>query len=515
MQPVLERGDAATAPGRGGPRVRGRDRLRRPGALLPRDPLLAGDGRRERPGVRAVQHPAPDRDAGDHRPRARRAEPPRHRAVPADGRRVRRQGDAAPRARRGRRAGRDADRSPRAGAADPPAGHHDDRQATRLPRELAGRLRRRRTHPRAGGDADLRRRLEPRPLRTRAVARAVPRRERLLDPRHPRAGPDREDQQDLADGVPRLRRAAGHARHRGHHRPLRTAARARARRDAPPQLLRRGPDHALRPARAPPRADGARVGPGPGRQRLRTTPARGRGVQRGPPAHQAGPGDHAGEVRHLLQLHLVQPGRRAGARLQGRLGADQPRRHRDGPGPAHQDAPGGGHRARRTSREGAPRADPHRQGAQHLGHRRQCGRRPQRRCGQGRVRADPRPAPRRASRAPGCVVGGAGRPRPTTADPAVGGRLLQDRGAELGRRDDDGLALQVLRLRRRRLRGRGRRLHRRLRPAPRRHRPRRRRQPVAAGRPRAGRGRVRARCRVADAGGPALGHLRRARAADG
>ena len=32
---------------------------------------------------------------------------------------------------------------------------------------------------------------------------------------------------------------------------------------APPQLLRRGPDHALRPARPPPRADGARVGPGP------------------------------------------------------------------------------------------------------------------------------------------------------------------------------------------------------------------------------------------------------------
>ena len=37
----------------------------------------AGDGRRERPGLRPVQHPAPDRDPGDRRPRARPAQPPR------------------------------------------------------------------------------------------------------------------------------------------------------------------------------------------------------------------------------------------------------------------------------------------------------------------------------------------------------------------------------------------------------------------------------------------------------
>ena len=89
----------------------------------------------------------------------------------------------------------------------------------------------------------------------------------------------------------------------------------------------------------------------------------------GAPAHQARAGDHAGEVRHLVQLHDVQPGRRAGARLQGRLGADQPRRHRDGPGAAHQDAPGRGHRARPAAGEGAAGADADRQGAQHLGHR--------------------------------------------------------------------------------------------------------------------------------------------------
>ena len=85
--------------------------------------------------------------------------------------------------------------------------------------------------------------------------------------------------------------------------------------------------------------------------------------------HQAGPGHHPGQVRHLVQPDRVQPGRRAGARLQGRLGADQPRRHRDGPGPAHQDDPGGGDRARRAAELRPAGPDPDRQGAQHLGHR--------------------------------------------------------------------------------------------------------------------------------------------------
>ena len=97
------------------------------------------------------------------------------------------------------------------------------------------------------------------------------------------------------------------------------------------------------------------------------------------PHTEARPGDHAGEVRDLVQLHDVQPGRRAGARLQGRLGPDQPRRHRDGPGAAHQDAPGRGHRAGAAAGAGPAGADPHRQGAQHL--------------------APPRPAPARTSTA--------------------------------------------------------------------------------------------------------------------
>ncbi len=105
--------------GPGDPRLRGRHHDGRAGALLPRDALLAGDGRRGRPGLRAVEHPAPHRDPGDRRPRARRAEPRRDRAVPADGRWLRGQGDAAPRARGGGRARRDLDRTAGPAAAEP------------------------------------------------------------------------------------------------------------------------------------------------------------------------------------------------------------------------------------------------------------------------------------------------------------------------------------------------------------------------------------------------------------
>ena len=138
-----------------------------------------------------------------------------------------------------------------------------------------------------------------------------------------------------------------------------------------------------------------------------------------PRAHQAGAGDHAGEVRHLVQLHGLQPGRRARARLQGRLGADQPRRHRDGPGPAHQDAAGRRDHARRPAGEGPARADPHRQGAQHLGHRGELGRRPQRRRGQERLRADPGAA-RGGRRRPRASPGRSWSARPTSAGSSCG-----------------------------------------------------------------------------------------------
>ena len=112
------------------------------------------------------------------------------------------------------------------------------------------------------------------------------------------------------------------------------------------QLLRARPDHPVRSAGPARRAARRHLGHPAAAERVHPAQGRGRGLQRRPPAHQARAGHHPGQVRHLVQPDRVQPGRRAGARLQGRLGADQPWRHRDGPGPAHQDDPGRRHRAR-------------------------------------------------------------------------------------------------------------------------------------------------------------------------
>ena len=195
-QRTVARGDAEAGLAAAAHRFSGEFELRGPGALLPGDQRRPGHGGRERPDLRPVQHPAPVGDPGDRRPRARPERARRDRAVPADGRRVRRQGDAAARLRRRRGPGRDPHRTPGAAAAEPDAGHHHDRQAAPVPRQLGGRLRRRLPDPRAAGHPDQRRRLEPGPVRAGAGPGAVPHRQRLLGAGHPRARPDRQDQQD-------------------------------------------------------------------------------------------------------------------------------------------------------------------------------------------------------------------------------------------------------------------------------------------------------------------------------
>ena len=83
-----------------------------------------------------------------------------------------------------------------------------------LARYSAG-FRARRPHRRPAARALLRRRLESRPLGTDHVAVALPLRQRLLPARGRRHRARVPDAQDVADGVPRVRRAAGDARHRG------------------------------------------------------------------------------------------------------------------------------------------------------------------------------------------------------------------------------------------------------------------------------------------------------------
>ena len=144
-------------------------------------------------------------------------------------------------------------------------------------------------------------------------------------------------------------------------------------------FYRAGPDDAVRPAGHAGRPDLRRLGAGQEERRHRRPQARDRRLQRRAPEHQAGTRDHRHQVRHLVQPHRLQPGRRAGADLQGRLRPDQPRRHRDGPGPAHQDDAGGRDHAGHPAAQGPPGPDTYRQGAQHLGHRREFRRGSQRR----------------------------------------------------------------------------------------------------------------------------------------
>ncbi len=225
--PRLERGDIESAFERAAHVFSGEVESRGPGALLPRDPLRPRAARRVGTGLRPEQHAAPERDPGDRRPRARGGEPRGDRAVPADGRGLRGQGDAAARSGRCRRPRQPTHRAAGSPAAQPDPGPHDDGQAARLPHRVAGGFRRRRSPARARCDPHRRRRVEPRPVGAGPRPGALPRRQRLLDPRHPPRRPGRPHAQDLADGVPRLRRAAGHARHRGHPRTVRPAPRDR------------------------------------------------------------------------------------------------------------------------------------------------------------------------------------------------------------------------------------------------------------------------------------------------
>ena len=476
-------GELPGAPAHREPRRRGRGirwsgapvlrgvRVRRAGALLPGDQRRAGHGRRVRPDLHPVQHPAPLRNPRDHRPRPRIAEFARHRAVPADGRRLRRQGDAAARVRGGRRAGRGGHRPAGAAAAEPDPRHDHDRQATPVPRHLGGRVRRGPPDLCAPRHADQRRRVEPRPVRAGPRPGAVSHRQRLLGAEHRGARQDRQDQQDVSDGVPRLRWPAGHDRHGGPARSLRAAARRRTGGSTAPQPVCARPDHSVRatgPARGTTRGD---LVDRPRARRVRPAACRDRRLQQGASGHQARHRHHAREVRHLFQPHRFQPGRRAGARLQGRLRADQPRRHGDGPGPAHEDDPGGGDRAGCAARARAAGARP---GPTRCPTPRRPPPVPARTstAARSRTRATRSASGWPWSRPASCsvhpddvrfadgVVTGIGfhdkqlawarsrERRVLPAGPAVGGRLLPHRGPALGREPDAGRAVQVLRVRR-------------------------------------------------------------------
>ena len=168
----------------------------------------------------------------------------------------------------------------------------------------------------------------------------------------------------------RLRRAAGHGRRRARHRRgrLRASARTRSRSASSISTAPTRPQrHALPPdGRGQHHPPHRRRAGGRARDYARRR-ARDRGLQRQQPLHQARPGADAGQVRHLLHRHALQPGRRAGACLHRRLGASEPWRHRDGAGALRQGRAGGGRRVPDRPRPGEDHRDDDRQGAEHLG----------------------------------------------------------------------------------------------------------------------------------------------------
>ena len=147
-----------------------------------------------------------------------RAEAPGDRRVPAHGRRVRRQGSPGQhRGRRSRRSARGRRGRPVRVRLTRAARHGAHRQAASVPGAILGRA-----SPAdgriAGAEAGalLRRRLEPRPVRSRSCWRALFHCDNAY--RLPAVDADRPrvpHAQDVADRVPRLRRPAGHAGDRG------------------------------------------------------------------------------------------------------------------------------------------------------------------------------------------------------------------------------------------------------------------------------------------------------------
>ena len=243
---------------------------------------------------------------------------------------------------------------------------------------------------RAAGHPDQRRRLEPRPVRAGAGPGAVPHRQRLLDPEHRGARPDRQDQQDLADRVPRLRRAAGHDRDRGHPRPLRPAAGRRAGGAAAPQPLRARPDHPVRAAGPARRA--ARATSGTSCSSAATSPGGRPRSRRSTPSHpHTKRGLAITPVKFGISFNLT-AFNQAGALVHV---------YKDGSVLINHGGTEMGQGLHTKMIQVAATAlgvplsyvrlapDPDRQGAEHLGHRGQLRRRPERRRDQERLRADP------------------------------------------------------------------------------------------------------------------------------
>ena len=342
---VIARGDASAALAQRPQRLEG-ESASAGRSILPRDAGRAGAGSTRRRRVRRVVDPASDRDAG----RSSRtcsacratgwscsacawaAASAARRRRPTPGPRWRR----SPRAKTG---------APGARAARPRSRHGAHRQAPSVPRALRRRLRRRRQAARARGASCSRRRLVRSTCRAPILDRALFHLDNCyyVPARRVRAAASC-DEPRLEHRVPRLRRAAGHGGDRGDPRPRRAHARAAAARSCASATSTTAAARRTRPTTARRSTTTDRIAriwhelqassdfdQRAGRDRARSTPR--------------SPHDKRGlaitPVKFGISLHRPRFYNQAGALVliyRDGTRAGEPRRHRDGPGAAHQDA---------------------------------------------------------------------------------------------------------------------------------------------------------------------------------
>ena len=178
-----------------------------------------------------------------------------------------------------------------------------------------------------------------------------------------------QDQYGVEYRLPRLRRPAGNAGDRARDRHDRLESRPRSARRAQNQPLQPRPRrHALRANRRRPRCGAAAARPARTLVQLPPAAQRDQRVQRTLSDSEKRHRADAGEIRNFVHADASQSGRRAGARLSGRLCSPQSRRHRNGPGPVSESGAGGGRRIRHRARARAHHGHLDRQGAEHVGH---------------------------------------------------------------------------------------------------------------------------------------------------
>jgi xanthine dehydrogenase large subunit len=320
----LSRGDVDAALAAAPHRLAGRDRTGGQEHYYLEGQVACAIPRERRQPAPAQLHPAPHRDAAGGGPRPRLAHAPGELRMPPDGRRLRRQGGAVGPVGLRRRAARAGQRAAGQAAPRPRRRHARHRQAPRLPHRLRRRLRRRRP---AASARPAPRHVSPRAAASRPTCRARSTTARCSTPTTPTTStrwpsaacaaaptpcptPPSAASADPRACSPSSAVLDDIARHLG----LDPLAVRRANFYAAPGRDTHPLRHAWSTTTSSPRWSSASQASADYTGRRAEIAA----FNAASSGAQARAGAHPGEVRHLLHQHLPQPGRRAGACVQGR-----------------------------------------------------------------------------------------------------------------------------------------------------------------------------------------------------